>query len=219
MKLSALLAFVATVSAAAIPAEVLTERQACPLATASQLSAAKTAFQQAKLVPASTGLIDNFNPTLAVSAAYGTKQVQLGNTFAATETLSEPSVSFTAEPGFDPAKTKYTIFLLDPDPPDPAAPILKDFLHLEIANAQPSCITSQSRQTVASYMALTPLSVAAHRYTFLVYRQPPNYAPPPKLENLPAARSGFNLNAYTKTSGLIGPVGGNFFREGLGTTV
>ena len=137
-----------------------------------------------------------------------------------TETLNQPSISFTAESGYDPSTTKYTIFLVDPDPPSPKAPILKDFLHLEIYDAQPSCITSQSPKTIATYMALTPLSVAAHRYTILVYRQPPNYVPPPDTHYAPgAARGNFDLNAYVAKAGLMGPVGGNFFREGLGSTV
>ena len=136
-----------------------------------------------------------------------------------TETLNQPSISFSAEPSYDPSKTKYTIFLVDPDAPGPAAPILKDFLHLIISNAQPSCVTAQARTTLASYQPLTPLSVAAHRYTILVYRQPPNYTPPPSINYLPAVRSKFDLNGYVAQAGLIGPVGGNFFREGLASTV
>lgn len=46
------------------------------------------------------------------------------------ETLLEPSVVFTAEKGFDPVTTKYTVFFLDPDAPGPALPILGPFLHL-----------------------------------------------------------------------------------------
>lgn len=42
----------------------------------------------------------------------------------------EPTISFTPEAGFDPADTNYTVFILDPDPPSPDNPILKDFLHL-----------------------------------------------------------------------------------------
>lgn len=111
------------------------------------------------------------------------------------------------------------MFLLDPDAPGPAAPILKDFLHLIISNAKPSCIATQNAETVAPYMPLTPLSVAEHRYTFLVYRQPPNYVPPPSLNYLPGVRNNFDLNAYVAEAGLMGPVGGNYMLEGLDTTV
>jgi len=86
---------------------------------------------------------------------------------------------------------------------------------LEIYNAQPACITSQSPVTIAPYMSLTPFSVAPHRYTFLVYRQPPNYTPPPDVHYVPGVRNNFALNIYVAKAGLMGPVGGNYMREGL----
>jgi hypothetical protein len=64
-------------------------------------------------------------------------------------------------------------------------------------------------------MSPTPLSVAPHRYTFLIYRQPPNYVPPPSLNYVPGVRAKFDLAAYVKEAKLQGPVGGNYYREGL----
>lgn len=40
-----------------------------------------------------------------------------------------PQVRYSAEPGFDPAKTNYTVLLVDPDAPSPNAPALRFFLH------------------------------------------------------------------------------------------
>ena len=76
----------------------------------------------------------------------------------------------------------------------------------------PSGITTQKRTTLSSYIPLTPLSEALHRYTFLVYRQPPDYKP-----NLIQAKNvlGQPLSVFVSSSGLQGPVGANFFREGL----
>ncbi|KAK5721966.1 hypothetical protein LTR15_006560 [Elasticomyces elasticus] len=213
MHLLPLLTLLATATAAALPLEKRTET--CSTASASTLAAAKAAFTQAKLAP---DLVPSFDPTLSVQANFNGKQVALGNSFSATETLTEPAVSFSAEPGFDPSKTKYTIILTDPDAPGPAAPILKDFLHLIISDAQPSCIASQARKTLASYQPLTPLSIAAHRYAFLVYRQPPNYTPSPSVNYLPGVRAAFDLNGYVAQGGLT-LVGGNFMREGLSSTV
>lgn len=105
--------------------------------------------------------------------------------------------------------------MLDPDAPGPAAPILSDFLHWIVSDVQPSCVNPQSRKTVAPYMSPTPLSVAPHRYTYLIYRQPPNYVPPPSLQYIPANRALFDLAAYVKAAKLEGPVGGNYYREGL----
>ena len=103
--------------------------------------------------------------------------------------------------------------MVDPDVPSPngVAGIRTTFLHWEVANAQPSCIAAQTQMTVAMYQSPTPLSTQQHRYTFLVYRQPPNYSPEPITPNL---RVGFNVNAYAAKGGLT-LVGGNFFREAL----
>lgn len=68
-------------------------------------------------------------------------------------------------------------------------------------------------------MPLTPLSIAAHRYTFLVYRQPPNYTPPADIHYVPGVRNNFDLNAYVAEAGLMGPVGGNYMLEGLAQDV
>ena len=68
-------------------------------------------------------------------------------------------------------------------------------------------------------MPLTPLSIAAHRYTVLVYRQPANYTPPADVQYALGVRNNFNLNAYVEEAGLQGPVAGTFFREGLESTV
>lgn len=68
-------------------------------------------------------------------------------------------------------------------------------------------------------MPLTPFSVAPHRYTFLVYRQPPNYTPPADIHYVLGVRNNFNLNAYVAEAGLMGPVGGNYLLEGLAQDV
>lgn len=135
------------------------------------------------------------------------------------ETLAHPEFSFPAEPGFDPAETKYTLIMVDPDAPGPALPILSDFLHWIVSDAQASCVADQKRNAVAPYMLLTPLSIAPHRYTQLLYRQPPNYTPPPSLNYVLGVRNNFDLAGYVKEAGLIGPVAGNYMNEGLAQAV
>lgn len=98
--------------------------------------------------------------------------------------------------------------MVDPDAPGPAAPILADFLHWIVSDVQPKGITTQQRKQVAMYMFPTPLPNSSHRYTFLVYRQPPNYVPPPSLNYLPGVRAKFDLAAYVKEAKPVGPVGG-----------
>ncbi|KAL9093525.1 MAG: hypothetical protein Q9165_003920 [Trypethelium subeluteriae] len=187
----------------------------CSAASPNDVAAAKAAFTSAGLVP---DLIPSFEPDTTIQAGYNGKQIDLGNNFSVTGKLMVPSISFLAEPSYDPSTTNYTIFLVDPDAPGPALPVLSDFLHLIIENAQPSCIITQSPIDLASYMSLTPLSVAPHRYTILVYRQPPNYVAPVDPQYAPGVRNNFDLNGYVAEAGLQGPVAGNFFTEGLSST-
>lgn len=131
-------------------------------------------------------------------------------TDSTVETLNAPKLSFSAESGYDPSKTKYSYFLVDPDVPNPDAGALRmPYLHWAVSNAQPSCIKKQAQQTNTIYEALSPLSTQLHRYTFLVYRQPANYQP--DLVAL-QVRPGFDINAYAARKGLT-LVGGNFLRE------
>ncbi|KAM0718473.1 hypothetical protein Q7P37_005543 [Cladosporium fusiforme] len=234
MHFLSLLTLAVTASASAIP--TAEKRQTCAAGNANNIAKAKAAFTAAKIVP---DVIPQFNPTLELSVDYNGKAVNFGNTFntigkpslvstdlvehsrliALPETVSEPSFSITAEKGHDPKTTKYTLIMVDPDAPGPAAPILADFLHWIVSDVQPKCITTQVRKMVAMYMTPTPLSVAPHRYVFLIYRQPPNYVPPPSLNYLPANRAKFDLAGYVAKAKLQGPVGGNYYREGQAQNV
>lgn len=133
------------------------------------------------------------------------------------ETTSAPSISFSAESDQDPKTTKYTILFIDPDAPGPTSSgqpaALSPFLHLAVNDASPYCVNSANNgggKTTAMYKPLTPLSVASHRYTQLVYRQPPNFKPPFDLAQI--AGSNFDLKRYTQGLTLVG---GNYFLEGL----
>lgn len=124
-----------------------------------------------------------------------------------------PTLKFSAEKNYDPSKTKYAYFLVDPDVPNPdgVAGVRVEYLHWAVSNAQPSCITSQSPRTDVIYQTLTPASTQQHRYTFLVYRQPPGYVPDTVLLN---TRTPFDMAGYAKKKGLT-LVGGNFLREAI----
>ncbi|SMY24618.1 unnamed protein product [Zymoseptoria tritici ST99CH_1A5] len=221
MQFLSLFAFVATtVSAAAIES-----RQVCPVTPLLELVKIRTAFVSAQLVPVTpaqfrpmgpnANLENTFDPLLSVSVTYGRKAVTLGNTFSFAETVLEPAISFTAERLVNPYTTKYTIIMADPDAPSPTTSILTNFLHLIVSDAQPVCVADQERKTVAPYLLPAP-SLTPHRYAFFVYRQPPGYVAPPPLQNLlGVVRAGFNVTKYADDNGLEGPIGGNFYREGL----
>jgi len=81
-------------------------------------------------------------------------------------------------------------------------------------------------RSITTYTHLFPLRThfrlshtanTRHRYTYLIYRQPPNFVIPP-LQLAEATRAPFNLQQFV-TQGNLTLVGGRFMREGLGTTV
>lgn len=131
-----------------------------------------------------------------------------------TETLNQPSLTFTAEPNRNADTTTYSYFLVDPDVPNPDSPLRMTYLHWQVSGAKSICARSQSPTTVALYQALTPLSTQQHRYTFLVYREPAGYKPDVVT---PQVRAGFDVNAYASKGGLT-LVGGNFLREAITNT-
>ncbi|KAH7083568.1 phosphatidylethanolamine-binding-like protein [Paraphoma chrysanthemicola] len=195
----------------------LVSRQSCPSdgLSASRAAEIRSAFQSSGVIPDS---VPDLQPTTELSVRYGNINENLGNEFNVLQTLQEPIFSFDPEPDFDPSTTKYTYIQVDPDAPGPALPLLRQFLHHIVYDIQPSCIAAQTPKTQARYMPPTPLSVSAHRYVSLLYRQPPNYTPPQLNLIEDIVRAPFDLQAYVAEGGLE-LVGGNFMREGLGTTL
>lgn len=124
-----------------------------------------SAFRSSKAIP-DVGVPD-ITPKTELRGAYGSKQIQLGNTFQVPETLQTPTFDFDPIEGYDVETTRYTFVIVDPDAPGPNAPLLRNFLHMIVKDASPSCLKNPSpaASTVTSYMPLTPLSLAAHRYT------------------------------------------------------
>lgn len=110
---------------------------------------------------------------------------------------------------------------MDPDVPNPTAgaKLPGFFLHEGIYDAQPTCVKHQTgRKTIRPYESLTPGSVASHRYTFLVYRQPKGvFTPPFEVSNTAGAM--FNLHKFVNEGKLVGPIGGNYLLEGQGNNV
>lgn len=139
-------------------ASPLTTRTTCTAPSNADLTAAKNAIYSAKLVP---DLISSFSPSLLIHVTYSDKAVAQGNTFAVargflaprlsmtrrtdreTETLKEPTITITKEANYDPATTKYTVLILDPDVPSPNLPLdrmlLGNFVHLIVSDVQPDC--------------------------------------------------------------------------------
>ncbi|TDZ39981.1 OV-16 antigen [Colletotrichum spinosum] len=199
-------------------ASPLAERQVpCPGRgiSSTRSTEVRTRFRSFGVIPDS---VPDINATTELQVKYGNIPENLGNVFTVPQTLQEPIITFDPERGFDPATTKYTYIQVDPDAPGPKLPLLRHFLHHIVYDLQASCIANQSPKTQARYMPLTPLSVSPHRYVSLLYRQVPGYKPPPLdlIEDI--VRAPFDLQQYVDQGNLM-LVGGNFMREGLGSTV
>ena len=110
-------------------------------------------------------VVPDIQPTTELRGAYGSKQINLGNTYQVYETLKQPTFDFDPEEGHDPETTRYTFVIVDPDAPGPGLPLLRQFLHIIVSDAAPSCVSGAQPKTVTPYMPLTPLSLAKHRYT------------------------------------------------------
>lgn len=137
----------------------------------------------------------------------------------AAETLDQPTAfSFTAEEGYDPYTTLYMVFLIDPDVPQEGSPTQVNYAHWIFYNAQPQCVTNQAITTVDTYQSPTPASTTQHRYTFLVYRQPPGFTVSATEAAALNIRTPFDLNDYTEANGLV-LVGGNYFNEAIGNGI
>ncbi|KAF6825131.1 phosphatidylethanolamine-binding protein [Colletotrichum musicola] len=216
--LSLVLAALLAASSSASPLSVLLIQPSCPNSNISASRAAEVVskFASARVVPDS---VPGITPTVDLRVKYGNIPENLGNEFSALQTLQEPVIGFDPEMGYDPSTTRYTYIQLDPDAPGPAFPLLRQYLHHIIYDIAPSCVPSQTPKTQARYMPLTPLSISPHRYVSLLYRQPAGAYTPPALSLLDdVARAPFDLEKYVQEAGLT-LVGGNFMREGLGSSV
>lgn len=110
-----------------------------------------------------------------------------------------------------------SVLLVDPDAPSPKLPSLHFFLHEILYDAHPIC-TGIEVKTKTPYLALTPLSLAKHRYIFLVYRQPAGTFVP-QIPVLPqAGRAMLDLAKFVKDNKLTGPISGNYVLQGLDST-
>lgn len=55
-----------------------------------------------------------------------------------------------------------------------------------------------------------PAGQPAHRYTFLLFEQPANFAVPAGQRQVLNSRVGFDMNTFAQQAGLAAPLYGNF---------
>lgn len=119
--------------------------------------------------------------------AFGGRPVKYGDSLRPSEVQEQPSVAIP-ETGF------YTLVMVDPDAPDPDAPVDKFFLHWLVINLQSSAPLSNS--TLLPYMPPAPPK-GRHRYVFKLYEQSEELHIQP-----PASRVKFRLREFEKAQRL-----------------
>ncbi|KAK7461290.1 hypothetical protein VKT23_008469 [Stygiomarasmius scandens] len=204
----------------------------------SNIQNVQQAFNDAKIVGS---VVPSFDPTAALSPIYvdsssldpsssGIQFVPGGNLTTA-QTMNQPEFWLTYNDA-SLLNDRFVIALVDPDAPTPGDQSLAQIRHFiggdyVISSTQPSGTARLTNLSagLAEYVAPGPPEDSApHRYTFLVYKQPPNFSEvAPSLVNSSTALEAivkFNLSSFAESTGLGEPIAGTFFFEGPeGSTV
>ncbi|KAF8599416.1 PEBP-like protein [Ceratobasidium sp. AG-I] len=182
------------------------------------LAQVKQKFYTEGIVP---DVLSSFNPTSLFYLTYtgnlsdGTsaKVVLPGTSFARNDTLVVPQFSVEGA-----TNRSYVVVIVDPDAPSRANPTVSQIRHLLAANFTVSDVRSNfvprslllqnSTAAINNYIPPTPpAGSGAHRYVALLYVQPPKF----DISSLNVSSiSGFNISAFTSSSGLGEPVAGTF---------
>ena len=127
------------------------------------------------------------------------------------------------------ASSTYVLFLIDIDVPHQGnkVPLLHWLAPNLVAQSQllvrDNAVTNASTSIGAGYIPPThPANSGAHRYTFVLFEQPGNWAIPSAYASInpPAnttARIGFNITDFVAQSGLKSPIAANYLRVLNGT--
>lgn len=154
-------------------------------------------------------VVDRVHPSGAkLDVKYKYDHVENGVTLPPAHAASAPVVTLTRG---DPDKM-YALVMTDPDPPDPTAPKLREWLHWVVTNVPGGAGDVGAGDTVVPYAGPAP-PVGTHRYAFLAFEQPgggPLAAEDPtKGEKM--GRAHFSTRAFAKQHGLGDPVAACYF--------
>ncbi|KAI1085032.1 phosphatidylethanolamine-binding protein [Whalleya microplaca] len=133
---------------------------------------------KANLVPGSASELVSvdFKPTTKLEISFGSRTVDLGNFFRASECKSPPAISFAAEANA-PSSASYTFILTDPDAPTPDDPKFAFWRHYVLSGLQPlsagQTVVTQTKPALTEYLGPGPKDDSKpHRYLFLLFREP-----------------------------------------------
>ncbi|KAJ7085163.1 PEBP-like protein [Mycena belliarum] len=153
------------------------------------LSSTTSCLASAGLIPAVLGA--SFRPTALLSIVLPSGPAALGAEVALADTVAQPGIIIAAAPteaditadGLLKNDARYTLAMLDPDAPSAAQPTSSQFRHWVITGlAVPDDPAQPALQTAPAANAYRPpgppKGSGIHRYTFVLFREPPGFALP-----------------------------------------
>lgn len=149
------------------------------------------------------GIVPNVVPDVpeVLKVSYDGNEIQLGSLVERSLTKNSPTVKYDGN-----ANDIYTLVMIDPDAPTPQNPTLAQYLHWLIVNIPGNEV--ENGQVLSSYVQPSPPKRSdAHRYIFLVYKQP-EFIPEAKYNG---GNTHFNVSEYATSHNCQGPLAGFFF--------
>ncbi|KAI7845211.1 hypothetical protein COHA_001255 [Chlorella ohadii] len=169
---------------------------------------AMVGLKAAKIIP---DIIDRVSPASAaeLEVAFHGKAIQNGQLISPKDAAAAPKVHIRggSEGGL------FTLLASDPDPPDPANPVYREWLHWIVTNIPAGGDASQGTE-VAAWRGPSP-PIGTHRYVFLLYQQP-NQEPLQVADpsgGEPSKRAKFNTRSFAKAHNLGDPVAVTWFNS------
>ncbi|KAK6967077.1 phosphatidylethanolamine-binding protein [Favolaschia claudopus] len=154
-------------------------------------STSTSALKKAGLVP---DILGDFTPSALLTIILPSGPASFGTEVPISETVAPPAISIAAVPkdediGADGLlkneanQARYTVAMFDPDAPSAANPTSRQFRHWVItgltANKDPAAPALQTTQAANEYRQPgPPKGSGLHRYTFALFREPPNFSLP-----------------------------------------
>ncbi|GLB35283.1 putative phosphatidylethanolamine-binding protein [Lyophyllum shimeji] len=158
-----------------------------------------------KIVPS---LLPSFNPSALLTLNYaGVGDISPGQLLTKEQSAPTPAVSVTPANSTVQLNGKYTITMVDADVvgSDLSKGVNRHWLvnGVDITDGK---VTNASAAAITAYAGPGPAAGSGpHRYVIVLYRQPDSFKAPSDLSQPVPGVTRFDLNAYTKDSGL-GPI-------------
>lgn len=161
---------------------------------------AMASLQSARIIPDILDKVAGQQVNLHV--AFGPTLAKDGVLIAPAKASHVPEVKIGGDPG-----ALYTLICSDLDPPDPANPVMKEWLHWLVTNIKDNSVASGDE--LASYRGPSP-PIGTHRYVFMLFKQP---GPIKASDPTHGKRGHFNTRDFAAKHSLGNPVAVEYFNS------